>query len=755
MLNELLIAERGAREAGIEMTERHPDLKDTRRVPTLIVRLGADGQVASIQPLPAEVKPWALRDGQHNSFPFVQKAPLALAALPEDDELRGKALDKKAETSARRAALLDLIANRQVEPVAFSEWPGGGLVKRLQERRRQLRSLEGTPGAVVLETIDRFLCAVDPLQGGGPHGLLQGVSDRLVSELQHSAQDGWLYVAVALLIGEFQKATSTWESSGALLFDAAGAELPIVDQRTVHEVSQALRHAESAGAESRGVATCGLTGLPRRLLSGSFPQPNLPVLGQTFLFARNPDIPAQGRYGRFATMPAGEDTVIGLAAALEALTSTDRRGVTWRPIPGEAPQQNDLLLAFVEKAPEAATAGLIAQEDAEQDFSEEEPDTEKTAAAESIAVFEKRTERVIEAVRAKVGADFRQTPVQLAVFRKVDPANRKVVYTGTTSVGELYQAAVSWTAGERNVPAWITLPLFRKGERKPSPTAPPHLAPLGMIRFSKQLFLRHGKERQEVVGLPAAEVLALFLEPVDEKARLARQRVNRVLRLVLGRRAALVSNAAHSKWRDFDTSKKPAGAKGKEKLDKPLDLREVLRTVTILGLLLHKLGRAKEEYMSDTAFKLGQLLAAADVVHAGYCADIRGGSLPPSLLGNQVFTMAQSAPEKALATLCRRWKPYEGWAQKTARDPDRAERMVASKDKAERQRGWDIKRAVRHARDMKPLAVELAASLVEIRPTDRFRAELLLGYIAGLPKSQKHEPAADDQIEGTTGQEEE
>src|SRR6185295_4216142 len=279
MLNELLVAERGAREAGLEMTERHPDLKDVRRVPTLIVRLDVGGQVVSMQPLPPEVRPWALRDGQHNSFPFIQKAPLAPAALPpQDDELRGIALDKKAESGARRAALLELIGRGHFGAAASLEWPGGGLVKRLQERRRQLRSLEGTPGAVVLEAIDRFLRAVEPLQGGDPQRLLQGVADRLVSELRHSAQDDWLEVSVALLIGELQKAKDKWESSGALLFEAAQAELPIVHQEVVRQVSQALRHAEGPGAETPAVATCGLTGLQSRLLSGSFPQPNLPVL---------------------------------------------------------------------------------------------------------------------------------------------------------------------------------------------------------------------------------------------------------------------------------------------------------------------------------------------------------------------------------------------------------------------------------------------------------------------------------------------
>jgi hypothetical protein len=432
-------------------------------------------------------------------------------------------------------------------------------------------------------------------------------------------------------------------------------------------------------------------------------------------------------------MTAGADTVIRLAAAFEALTSSDRRGVTWQSIPGEAPKQSDLLVAFVDRALMAEAAGILTHDDEEEDFSEELA-TPEAAVADSVAAFEKRTHRVIDAVRAKVGADFRQSPVQIAVFRKVDPANRKVAYAGTASVASLYDAALHWAAGERNVPPWLTLPIFLKGERKPRPMAPPHLAPLGLIRFSKQLFLRHGKHRQEVVGMPAGEALSLFLETVGEGARPARLRVERVLRLVLRRRTALVTGAAHGLRRRKDS---PGN----------LDFREALRTITVLGLLLHKLGRAKEEYMSDTAFKLGQLLAAADVVHAGYCADVRGGSLPPSLLGNQVFTMAQSNPNKALATLSRRWKPYEGWATKAVHDRSRADSLVASKNKDDQARGWDIKKAIRHAREMKGLAKELAASFTDCKVDDAFRAELLLGYIAGFPKAQKPEATTVDEIE--------
>jgi len=233
-----------------------------------------------------------------------------------------------------------------------------------------------------------------------------------------------------------------------------------------------------------------------------------------------------------------------------------------------------------------------------------------------------------------------------------------------------------------------------KGESKPRLLLPPHVAPLGFIAFSKQFYIRGGTERQEVVGLSAAETLGLFLDPTKP----APVRAKRILRLVLTRRAVLLAGVAHVQhtprcWgRRFEIMKR-------------FDRYEALRTVTLLGILLHKLSRAKEVYMNETAFKLGQLLAAADVVHAGYCADVRGGDVPPALLGNQVFVMAQTAPAKALAMLCRRWKPYDGWAKKTAHEPNRAGLLVASDKKDEQQRGWDIKRpcAMREKWDHWPL----------------------------------------------------
>lgn len=730
MLNELLVVERGARQAGVGMGQFHPDVKQARRVPTLLVRLNPDGGVGELRPVPITVTPWTLRDGQHNSFPFVQpKQPLlAVKKLKERSDPRlAIVLDKK--SAARRKTLVALIHELKLNIGELDGWPGSRLLDRLRERRADLASLEGTDAAAVPATIDRFLSACDSAVGGDPIGFLSQVTEDIVAALHQATGDDWINAAAAILV----------DGAGALMFDAAGAMPSVLSPQVVGRVSEALQSRQPSPANAE-FDQCALTGKTGKLVASKFPQPNLPVLGQTWLFARNKDIPANDRYGRFAadTMPVSEEASVRLAAALVALTTPDLRGKTWRDIPGEAPKQSDLLLAFVEDVPDSRLAELLVN-DEDEDLSEEA--TEMAPGDASGGNFEKRCERLISAVEGAVGADFRETLVRLIVVRKVDPANRKVVYAGSPTVGALYEAARAWLNGERNVPPWLTMPIPQKGGGRLRHTHALHVGPLDMIRFSRALFIRGGTQRQEVNGLYAADALSVFLDPVEQNEGPARRRARRVLRLVLIRRGSLVSSAAHALRRGLEHGK-------------AFDRREVLRTISVLGVLLHKLNRidTNEDYMSGTAFRLGQLLAAADVVHVGYCADVRGGDVPPSLLGNQVFTMAQSTPVKALSTLCRRWKPYDGWARRAAHLHNRATYMIARKSVQEQERGWAIRKALRHAREMRTLARDLAPALEALRQqdvTDTFRAQLLLGYVAGLPKVQKGEDDDDTSITPT------
>ncbi len=724
MLNELLIVERAARAAGIALQVDHPDVKDCGEMPTLVVRLDEDGGVAEVRPLPAEVRAWTMRNGQKNGFPFVKGLPLA---LNPSGEVR-TALEGNRKRD-RRAALLQLAAAAGRSPVAHErrrDWPPKGLLGRLGERREDLAGLAGTEAEVVLDTVDRFLLACETTEG--QQALVCGVVRGLIGALEQVTDPDWVRVADALLWGKPNQKSRTWVSEGALLFEAHGTQVRIFAPPVRAAVSEAFNR----GARADDAGLCALTGDRTPLLTGYFPQPNLPALGQTFLYARNTATPASARYARTAAaaMPVGAHTANSLAGALNALAAHERQGKTWCSVPGEVAGSDDLVLAFAEADLEAPVAGTLAE-----DYSEEEEELGgDPGSAQSIAAFEKRAERVIQAVRGRVSGDFRQTPVRVVWLRKVDRANRKVVHCGVTTVGGLYAAATEWAAGERNLPDWLTLPIAqRRGSAgKAGAARPPHIAPLGLVALSREAFIRAGSQPQRAVALPAGEALALFLDGARDPCTGAVQRARRVLRMVLARRHDLVVAAGAAQRR---------GPGARSSTGNPRT-REALRTATMLGLLLRRLGRLKEGYMSDTAFKLGQLLAAADVVHAGYCADVRKGALPTSLLGNQVFAMAQSSPVKALAVLCRRWKPYDGWAKQAARKPERADDLVASTKATDQRRGWDIKIAVSQARRVGELAEQLASSLPECRPGDTYRAELLLGYLAGLPKAQG--PHADE-----------
>lgn len=263
-----------------------------------------------------------------------------------------------------------------------------------------------------------------------------------------------------------------------------------------------------------------------------------------------------------------------------------------------------------------------------------------------------------------------------------------------------------------------------KGE-KPVLAKPLPVRPLSLIKFSRTAFIREGTDENAVTGVSAAEAFGFFLDKTDRPAR-----ARRLLHLMLDRRSQLLTGVASLLHRGEDILRDT---------DKKTTMRrETLRTVTWLGVLLHARGRNKEVYMNDSGFRLGQLLAAADAVHLGYCADERNGSIPTTLIGNAVLAMAGKNPRGALSLLLDRWKPYDAWAKRTGAMRTETEKLMVSENVKEKGRGWAITIALSQARRLKPFAAALHDALPE-RADDGFRAELLLGYLAGLPPEEKGE----------------
>ena len=437
MLNELLAIEAGLSASGFILEGRHPDLQAPRKTAAVRTRLRPDGGLAEIEVLLPETtaKLWTLRDGQQNSSPFLQlKRPLL--NLPDDKNWQKKQAEtwRTLKTDERRRALRALARDFPCNGIWLGNWPEAGLKESLQRRQKSLAALGTTEAAAVWAVVERFLAM---------------------------SADGRKFLCrlVELLLAEVDEGESVWvdlahqplTKGGALYVDVLRGEFArdVADPRHVSAVSGALPRAGEGSSAGR----CALTGNEAALLTGRFPQPNLPVLGQTFLLEKNKDIWAAGRYGRWSSdaFPVGSALVERLAASLREVTVDHRRGRSWRSIPSERPKQNDLLLAFVHAVPDAPVTDIIAGDD---------------DAAVHEATYMRRTERVIDAVRAKVGEDFRRTPIEVCVLRAVAQGNRKVIYHRATSVGELWDAASAWDDGERNLPDWLRLLVPRgRGEK--------------------------------------------------------------------------------------------------------------------------------------------------------------------------------------------------------------------------------------------------------------------------------------------------
>jgi hypothetical protein len=636
---------------------------------------------------------------------------------------------KKAKTSAdRRSGLCEAAAKYPAGGKSWDSWPGAGLLEKLKNKQAVLQEIEPDASAVP-EIIDRFLAifSTDTERRGR---LRVGLVNALVGEVKGGLDD-WLELARAALVGEVDKKGKKKKPVGGnLYFDVARGEFArdVHDPRNRAAATRTLLDSDTAPRDrqterdgrrqARALSVsdqaenicCAITGEKVQLHSGNFPKPNLPI-GQGFVFSKNQDLPAAGSYGRFGhdAFPVGKVVVGELAGALTEIVRESRKNVTWCTVPAERRKTVDLLIAFVEGAPDAPAVSLFA-DDGDDEFDD------GSGELDPVAIYERRTERLIEAIEGEAFEDFRKTPVQVCLLRKVDEGNRKAVLHRRLTVGLLYDSAREWAQAQRNLPNWLFL--WHKKERR----RPRTLTPLSVPSLTRRQFARGGTEATDAIGVPATEAFSLFLREGDTR-RLAQ----RLLHIALRRHHQLPEATAHAKH----------GARVSR-----LDTGIALRVLTLLAILLNALGRRGGSWMNDAAFRLGQLLSVADVVHAGYCADVRQGQVPAALLGNAVFTMAQANPAKAVAELGRRWKPYASWAKRAS--AAEAAKLRGSEKPGEKERGWKISQAIWQYRRAAEISAELHGQLPQTAD-DVFRAELLLGYVAGLPPRAKAESDEIDQ----------
>ena len=707
MLNELYLLRQALDRACLRIPRQHPRVKTpgSSAGPCLRVRLDEQGHVAAIEAVTRDEWPglWTVMEGKHNSFPVVRVSK-PLCDISTEHEIwkklgfdaEGKRKKKPSETT-RISALTDILGNRckicTQQELQF--W------RRLRDKKADelLRSVEGSDlDETLREFARRFRKAVSNL-----HPLFRKISECALTSVKSARLDD-LDTVETLLVGKGPPKDGSKPPTMRvqLAFDLDGSpDFPrqLYSQRTKEHVKRILP-VEQRSSEDKHSA-CGYTGKEQSLQVSPFPEVKLPVLNKDFpLVSMFRDAECNRRYrltGSFI-VPVAKDVALQTQDALTWIVAEERKGKTWRGVAngkfetarGRKTERSDLLIVYVDGKPEidANIADIFGSDEEKQ--------------------FEVDAKTVCDALEG-VEREHPGSKLNILLLRKVSEGQAHVVVAESPSVEDILSAAKWWQQASANVPK-VTLSLPGKKGQPAVPASPKPPFPDQVVRLLSEEWVANGTRSNKVNGVGLGEVLALML-PTPGKRELAQSMldltVHRLGPLLIGVVGAMCIDDAR-RWDKYP----------------PQSRKTALRAVSTLGILLDAVDRRKESYMGETAFLVGRVLSLADTLHREYCKYVRGGDIPPQLIGNALMPVAADNPTDALDRLRERMMPYKAWADRATGADSRLAK-------------WAVGR-------IGEICFQLSQLSLPPQTDQTFRAELFLGYMARPPaeKDAEDEKAA-------------
>jgi len=693
MLNELYSIYRGLKAVGESPAIKHNDIQSPGMGTTFRVMLDEHGQVSSVKLMTREQikNSWSLGNGNKNQFPAV-KVVYPLLAEGHADYIAWKEKTNKPSEAEYRELIEGVTQQHSVDLSHISCWPS--YRKQVLARKEQLEGIEDCEA--VYQLFDRYSQTKT-----GVEILEQAATLLIESALQGVDIDSLKHTCTLLFGDDVTPKGEIKDGKRVTLildcFPQADIDIYASSRDQVGGLSRALFAAELKTNQNIRNDECALTGEISQVVYDIFPKEKLNVVGSTTLFAKNATTsgPTVKRYDTAggAAFSVSDKLSQELAASIAFINSEKFKNQTWSKLPSTHGASPSLLLAYCKEDWELPLTPLITGESEVEDFDD------YLDVAESVLASFRGKELSLDAA-----VDF----VEIIVL---DKANRKINFSTTAKVGDLIYAAEQWKQACLNSPSFKLYALTHKNEKQMCP--PWAISPQQVMYLSRQKYIRDGSDSTTLPGISFSDVMKLFLR--KNNGALA----NRCLRRFVDQYQPLFNYCALSRLQRVLRAKAYVKAE-------PKNNAHALSAVTLFAVLLFKIGRTKEIYMNDFAFQLGQLCSAMDELHIGYCKSERKGDIPNSLLGNQVYGMALQNPTKALGFMASRRRPYDSWVSRMVAN------NIRSKDDA-------VTSAIFAQRWAKKQAEQLHEYIGSpIVSSDAYKAELMLGYLAGRPYEKKN-----------------
>lgn len=403
----------------------------------------------------------------------------------------------------------------------------------------------------------------------------------------------------------------------------------------------------------------------------------------------NKESSCQYRYGTIdaASFPIGKESRKRAQGALEWLADSKWEGQTWGRV-----DSKEILFAYpavIESTPPKLAAFFGARKEIDKSLR-----------------FVAYAKDVVSQLKG-INVDLKRVEIHVFSLRKMDKARTKVVFQRNYSAERLANAATDWQMGCDNIPT-IRIPTRSEENGEIVAAMPESPFPLQIAECLNRFWKMDNskeemdKERGKPIHVKANTAtvgVELLLDAKDARyiSRLLSVAIQNGKGLFLG-----LGNEMHKGER--------VSLKGDDKQKQWMP--------AILGLLLHKSGIGKDSYMMNAPYLIGNMLKVADDLHGLYCNKVRGGKLPPQLLGNALMVAALESPVQALSQLALRLAPYLGWARTNSTDAAGLSRYFL--------------------KCYGEIESKLRGQLLPARLNDAERAQLLLGYIANFEKAESN-----------------
>lgn len=716
MLAEAFLLRQALEESGISPPRQHPRVKVPGATGACLrVRLAEGGSVSDVEDVSQEEWAgfWTIMEGNHNSFPIVRLGD-PLIPLPSDHEVWTRLEELGKEDSIRGLAdLLSEILDRE-GPVNLSEKSRKLWQRLVEEKATELVSCAAGRARLEAEGLEEF---------GRRFQSAAAKPERLLVEIARLAlqrlREGRLASARAvqdLLVGG--SSAGRVQLAFDLTIDGPFARGIYTDRFRTTLIGLLPIDPKEDDSQVHPARECAFTGDELALQTRPFPKVRFPVLNKDFpLFSMFSEARCNTRYGMTdsETVPVSADVARGLQDALSFIVDQTRRGQTWEPVAsgqfekqgGRKKEKFDLLIAFVEDTPEVPSrvAALFG------------------AGTEAGEQFEADASAVCAALRG-IQQERPASRLNLFVLRKMSEGQAQVDLAERPTVESVLSGVEHWTEAVGKLPKIvIPFPPSEKGGKAVlrSPAAP---SPSEAVQTLSEEWIRGGTHANKVVGVRFSEVLTVLLQREDA----AKPTALRLLDLTVQRAGGLILG--------FEDARRRGRSKALNNFSRRQRL-QILRVAGLLGIFLSTLyDKKKDDYMNEPMFLVGRLLSLADSLHVRYCEKVRGGAIPPQLIGNSLMPVAAEAPHEALDRLRERMNVYVAWAKQ-------ASTSKKGESGPDGLTGWLLGQFGAIARELAD------AGLPE--ETDAIgRAVLFLGYMAREERSDK-EPVTENDEENSNG----